>query len=262
MITATPYFLSRLEGNRLKGTFNSYLSLTYTGVNFLFLAYATATSSLADASRRIRRSSFLIMFSLGSLAISPLLPMHRGVFFAFAILNGMVQACAGSFLQSAVVGLAALFGPELIATMFTGQAVIGVAVSVVQYFAAATSSPKPSTPEQPDAETSSSLSLFAFIFFGLASAYIALVLAAHSYLLRLPAYQSVIGSLGQRNGMIVEEEAEDHEDLENEPFLVQSIELQAPGSISIIRIAKLNTLHNLTVAWVFIVTLVSQPLGQ
>lgn len=250
MITATPYFLSRLSGNQLRGTFGSYFSLSFTGVNFIALAYATVTASPVHSKDRIRHSAFFIIASMVSLAVSPLLPMHRGVFFSFVILNGMLQACAGSFLQSAVVGLAALFGSELIATMFTGQAVVGIVVSTVQYIAAASASPKVPAPSSP----STGLSLFAFIFFGLASGYMVLFLAMHSYLLRLPAYQSVIGSLDQRQGMIVEEEAED---LEDEPFLGRSIELQAPGSVSIVHVAKSNAIYNLTVAWVFIVTLVS-----
>lgn len=52
MITATPYFLSRLEGSSVKGTFSSYLSTAFTIPNLLFLAHATATS------KKVRRVSF------------------------------------------------------------------------------------------------------------------------------------------------------------------------------------------------------------
>ena len=45
LITATPYFVSRLEGSSLKPTFSSYLSTTFTVANFLFLAHATASQS-------------------------------------------------------------------------------------------------------------------------------------------------------------------------------------------------------------------------
>ena len=44
MITATPYFLLRLEGSSLKSTFSSYLSTSFTVANFFFLAHATATT--------------------------------------------------------------------------------------------------------------------------------------------------------------------------------------------------------------------------
>ena len=44
MITATPYFLSRLEGSPMQRAFSSYLSTSFTFANFFFLAHATATS--------------------------------------------------------------------------------------------------------------------------------------------------------------------------------------------------------------------------
>lgn len=44
MITATPYFLSQLEGSPLQHTFPSYMSLTFTASNVGFLAHATATA--------------------------------------------------------------------------------------------------------------------------------------------------------------------------------------------------------------------------
>lgn len=48
MITATPYFLSRLAESPLKSTFSSYLSITFTASSLLFLAHATATSKQVD----------------------------------------------------------------------------------------------------------------------------------------------------------------------------------------------------------------------
>ncbi|KAF8307306.1 hypothetical protein DL93DRAFT_138650 [Clavulina sp. PMI_390] len=83
----------------------------------------------------------------------------------------------------------------------------------------------------------------------------------------MPAYHSVMGSLEQRSGIIVEEEGLDPEgDLEHEPFLPHSAmrtrtsnldELQTPASISIWRIARANIVQNATISWVFIITLVS-----
>ena len=49
LITATPYFLTRLEGSSLKSTFSSYLSTTFTVANFAFLAHATATTKQVRA---------------------------------------------------------------------------------------------------------------------------------------------------------------------------------------------------------------------
>jgi len=44
MITATPYFLSQLEGSSLQHILPSYMSLISTASNFGFLAHATATA--------------------------------------------------------------------------------------------------------------------------------------------------------------------------------------------------------------------------
>lgn len=238
------------------------MSLTYTAANFGTLAYATASLSTADNYTRIRKSSTSILALQALLAISPILPLSGGYFFGFVLLNGILQAAAGAFLQSAVVALAALFGPESLATMFTGQAVVGVAVSAVQYLSAASSTKSRSS----DIEENDDLSVFALVFFGLAGAFMAFVQVSHSYLVRLPAYHAVVTPVAKRRGTIVEEEdpEEDAErDLENEPFLersatlTRSVNLQVPGKLSIKHIAKVNAVYNFTVAWVFIITLVS-----
>lgn len=255
MITATPYFLSRLHGNHLKGTFNSYLSLTYTGVNFLSLAYATATASTSDSNSRIRTSASVIALSNMLLALSPILPIEGLAFFTFAIFNGMLQACAGSFLQSAVVGLTSLFGPGALAAMFTGQAVVGVCVSVVQYASAATSSWFP--PPLSKAAESTNLSIFAFVFFGLASGSMILSITIHSYLRHLPLYHTIVDPVGQQNRTTLRDEVRDGDGLEDEPFLSPGVEPRAPPSIKIRRVAKMNALYNFTLAWDFIVTLAS-----
>lgn len=239
----------------MKGTFNSYLSLTYTGVNFVSLAYATATASVSDSNSRIKTSALFIALSNMLLALSPTLPIDGGAFFAFAIFNGMLQACAGSFLQSAVAGLTALFGPDALAAMFTGQAMVGVCVSAVQYISAATSLRSP--PPHSESEEPEQLSIFAFVFFGLASVCMILSAAIHSYLRRLPLYHAVVDSFKHLNETAVEGEAGHGNATEDEPFLAHSTELEVPASIRIARIARVNALYNFAIAWVFIVTLAS-----
>jgi equilibrative nucleoside transporter 1/2/3 len=44
LITALPFFLSRLSGSPFQETFSSYLSITFLSADFIFLAHATATS--------------------------------------------------------------------------------------------------------------------------------------------------------------------------------------------------------------------------
>jgi solute carrier family 29 (equilibrative nucleoside transporter), member 1/2/3 len=50
LITATPFFLSRLIGSSYSSTFSSYLSTTFTASNFCFLAHATITSKRVSCS--------------------------------------------------------------------------------------------------------------------------------------------------------------------------------------------------------------------
>ncbi len=63
MITAEPYFISRLQRSSIRSTFASYLATTFTLTNFTFLAHATLTSKkvcppFASPSRVfLRRSS-------------------------------------------------------------------------------------------------------------------------------------------------------------------------------------------------------------
>lgn len=44
IITAMPYFLSQLQGSSYRGSFGSYVTSSFTIVNFAVLAFATATS--------------------------------------------------------------------------------------------------------------------------------------------------------------------------------------------------------------------------
>ena len=44
LITAMPFFVSRLSGSRFQGTFSSYLSIAYIVTEFIFTAYAMAIS--------------------------------------------------------------------------------------------------------------------------------------------------------------------------------------------------------------------------
>lgn len=51
LITATPYFLTRLQGSSLKSSFSSYLSVTFTVTNFVALAHATVSAKQVGPTR-------------------------------------------------------------------------------------------------------------------------------------------------------------------------------------------------------------------
>lgn len=270
-MTATPFFLSKLQNEPgLRATFTSYLSVTYMIANFIALTYCTLTSNRADNTARIRASSVVFAVSFCLLAISPALPLSETAFFRFVILNGIIQSCAGSFLATAVIAVAALFGPGTLAVLFTGQGLVGAFIAVVQYISAASSfhadtlAPGPSSRFAPrdSLSESTNVSLYAFAFFGFAAFFTAITVGAHTSLVRTPLYRAVV--LSPRTIKTVtpfepDEEANEDGGLENQPFLSLSIhEDRTPGSdmTSVVELCTINVPFNFAVAWIYVVTLV------
>ncbi|KAG8935879.1 hypothetical protein FRC02_005878 [Tulasnella sp. 418] len=269
IITATPYFLSRLEGSGLKNTFGSYLSSTYNLSGFLALWYATATANMNDFSLTIRSSSFVLVLLLLLMSISPVFSLSPGIFFVFVISNGVLQAIAGALLQTSVVALAALFGPYAIQAVFAGQAAVGVLVSAVQYITTAIAlAAKRKGAEQSPGESERHTSMSAFVFFAASTAFIVLTIAVHSWLVTLPVYKEVVKPFeAAKAGFIVEEEEEDISDqpgpeqaevTDEERHLI-GVQVQVGDRVSAIKVAKMNWMYNVAVAYVFIVTLAVFP---
>jgi solute carrier family 29 (equilibrative nucleoside transporter), member 1/2/3 len=206
---------------------------------------------------------FLIVIMLFLLATSPILPLEGGFFFFFVIFNSMIQASAGSYLQTAVAGLGALFGPQILQYAFTGQAAVGVIVSVVQYISLAVSlggdNFQDGTSAIQNEISKTSLSSSAFIFFGIATGYMILSLAAHALLIRMPAYLAIIKPFEQPREVLGEEEPSDNflDQSENQPFLSGIIDVQFPRKGNIWEVANMNIVYNIAVAYAFVVTLVS-----
>ncbi|KDQ15791.1 hypothetical protein BOTBODRAFT_130479 [Botryobasidium botryosum FD-172 SS1] len=189
MSTASPYFLERLEGSRLQAPFVSYLSLTYTVTAFIYLAHATITTREASPSQRLR-------YSLGVLApINLLLTLSPGLgfgptgLFAFVMLIAALQGAALSYLRAAIVAVASAFGPSAVQAVMSGESVIGVLVSAVQYFTAAAAE------LGGDTAVGSGTKLAAFLSFGLSTACLASALAAHAWMMGVPSYRSAIQAL-------------------------------------------------------------------
>lgn len=251
IITATPFFLSRLEGSSLKSTFSSYLSTSFTVANFFVLAHATVTSHHTTATRR----AFLAIFWLTALTLaftlSTFVHMPPGWFFSFVLLNGIAQAAAGSYLQTSVIAVASLFGSTAIQSMMSGQAAVGVAVSCVQVISAAASVRKaPSSVMDESVPEESS----AFAFFSLSTAFLVLSAASYAWLIRLPAYKAVMTQCNRIDKVT-------HGD---EPLSEEVVSRDTLGSKyeQIRRVIKANTVYNFAVAYVFIITLVRRLVGS
>ncbi|CCM03372.1 uncharacterized protein FIBRA_05502 [Fibroporia radiculosa] len=253
MITATPYFLSRLEGSSLKSSFSSYLSTTFMVSNFSFLAHATATAQQSSNSRRVLWSLAALAILCATLTLSTWMHPSPGLFFAFVLLNGMLQAAAGSYLQTAVVAVASLFGHKAMQAVMSGQAAVGVVVSGVQVLSAAASMRNASPSPAPSLEASASRTpeeVSASLFLGLSTIFLIITQGVHMWMMSLPAYKTLSSSRA------ISRISEPHS-LDETQILTSetSVHKSLSGKTQIVRMAKLNLPYNFAVAYVFAITL-------
>jgi solute carrier family 29 (equilibrative nucleoside transporter), member 1/2/3 len=187
------------------------------------------------------------------LTLSTFFRLPEGVFATTTIVTGITLAATGSYLQTSVIAIASLFGPTVIQSMLSGQAVVAVTLSAVQLISATTSL-RASEVGLPDgvAETKS-----ARLFFGISTTFLIMCGAANVWMTRLPSYRAVVpcdapwirrqrtlsGSdspiLGRRSASVHTQDSKaiwDH----------------------VISVTRRNIIYELAVAYVFMVTLVSR----
>ncbi|KAI0080672.1 hypothetical protein K474DRAFT_1589283 [Panus rudis PR-1116 ss-1] len=257
LITASPFFLARLEGSPFKGTFNSYLSTSFTVSNFVFLAHATVSSKQTSNARRGLLSMLWLTLLNFMLTVSTFIHAKPGLFFSFVLLNGIAQAAAGSYLQTAVVAVASLFGPNAMQSVMSGQAAVGVALSAIQVISAASSIRGKAPPASPQSVPSEPEEQSAFAFFGISTVFLLFSAAAHAWLVRLPAYKSLTSQVQHAHAVTggVGDSAESANLLSGHSALASNSEKRK----QILRVAKGNIVYNLAVAYVFLVTLAVFP---
>ncbi|TDL29058.1 hypothetical protein BD410DRAFT_757726 [Rickenella mellea] len=258
MITATPYFLSRLAGSPLKNTFSSYLSITFTASNFGFLAHATITAKQSNSSRRVFLGTSHIAVLTLLLTLSTYTHLPPSTFFTLTLLNGTLQAAAGSYLQTAVVAIASLFGPPAMQAVMSGQAAVGVVVSAVQLLSAVASvrAAKAAKVLGEEYDEGKAEERAAFLFFALSTLFLVATMGAQAYLVRMPAYRRVvqpvesakIGEEEERTGLIAGRGDGGRSEVE---------EQDEKGRIW--RVAKANVIYEVAVFYVFVVTLAVFP---
>ncbi|KAJ3514880.1 hypothetical protein NLJ89_g2103 [Agrocybe chaxingu] len=265
VITAMPFFLSRLSSSPLHSTFGSYLTTTFTVSNFVFLAHATLTSKESSPSRQTRSSIIWLTILNFFLTLSTFFVPSPGVFFAFVLFNGIAQACAGAYLQTSVIAVASRFGPPAVQAMMSGQAAVAVAVSGVQVISAAASvmGKTRSYASDGSAEERS-----AFMFFALSTLFLIASAAANTWMVRMAVYQHIAASLEKPLKKSLTEDA--HEDerrglISDHPHGDSMSDMKS----NTIRIAKANITYEVAVAYVFMVTLdvtfarlLASPSGQ
>lgn len=174
-----------------------------------------------------------------------------GAFFAFVLLNGAIQAAAGSYLQTSVIAVASLFGPTALQAMMSGQAAAAVAVSSVQLVSTAvflwgkTKDSVDVALKEGSAEERS-----AFVFFTLSTLFLLGCAVAHAWLARMPIYKTIAAPLEQHKSTI---EGFPHE---RQPLTSAGRTEFSDGKARMFRIAKTNVTYHIAVAYVFVVTLV------
>ncbi|KIJ32362.1 hypothetical protein M422DRAFT_184605 [Sphaerobolus stellatus SS14] len=256
IITAMPYFRSRLEGSVLQSSFGSYLTVTFTVANFCFLAHATVNTKNSNSARTTRRTLWIITVLNALFTLTTFTVLSPTLFFFFVILNGILQATAGSYLQSAVMAVASLFGPTTIQSIMSGQAAIGVLVSLIQVLSAVASVKTGGQVVQ--AEDDEAATRAAFLFFGVSTLFMVLAVILHSWLLTIPAYKVVVIPYESMKGVIGQ--AEEREGLVGHSRNVsQSASIKGSKKNHILEVAKLNIEYNFAVAYTFIITLAVFP---
>jgi solute carrier family 29 (equilibrative nucleoside transporter), member 1/2/3 len=122
------------------------------------------------------------------LTMSTFVHLSEGAFVTYTIGTGIVLAAAGAYLQTSVLAMASLFGPTVLQSLMSGQALVAVILSTVQLISA-TSSLHTSNADPADgvAETKS-----ARLFFGIAALFLFLCGVANAWMTRLPSFRAVV----------------------------------------------------------------------
>lgn len=191
---------------------------------------------------------------VGLLTLSTYVHVPAGLFFAFVLLNGIAQAAAGSYLQTAIVAVASLFGPTAMQSVMSGQGAVAVAISLVQAISAYTSVRGQSSSESdnnPVVLTSEPEEQSAFMFFSISTVFLLGSAGAQAWLFRLPSYKAIIGQFNH-NHEAADSGLETSNLAPHSPSATDNKERRS----QIIRVAKTNGIYNFAVAYVFIITLV------
>ena len=172
--------------------------------------------------------------------------------FTFVLLNAAAQAMAGAYLHTSVIAVASLFGPPAIQSIMAGQAAVAVVVSGVQVISSAVSvvGKSPTYTSYGSAEEQS-----AFNFLALSTAFLLVIAGVHTWFIRMPVYKLVAASL-ERKSKNQDDPVQGSEDERQELIPSESATLQSDKADVILRVAKINIVYEVAVAYVFLVTLV------
>ncbi|KAF5358774.1 hypothetical protein D9758_008578 [Tetrapyrgos nigripes] len=199
---------------------------------------------------RVTIVSLIVLAGLNVLlTLSTVLTLTPGVFFAFVILNGIAQASFGSYLQNSLMAVASLFGHTAVQSLLSGQAAVAVVVSTVQVLSSIASVSHDASPMEDSSGDGKAEERTAFMFFGLSTLFLLASAGAQRYLVSMPEYQAVAGSLEPRKTV-----GRDHDDADENRSLVSG-DYSSDEKARIWEVAKKNMSFEFAVGYVFVVTL-------
>ena len=192
-----------------------------------------------------------IAFLTCLLTLSTFVNLPEGIFITFILSTGIALAAAGAYLQTSVIAIASLFGPSIIQSLMSGQAIVAVILAAVQLIGAITSLRASKVgPADGVAETNS-----ARLFFGISASFTFVCGTANVWMTRLPSYRAVVPDDEPRTRRRLSISAEFLS-----PVLGGSDTRVTDSKAmwdQILRVAQRNIIYELAVAYVFVITLVS-----
>jgi solute carrier family 29 (equilibrative nucleoside transporter), member 1/2/3 len=155
---------------------------------------------------------------------------------------------AGGYLQTSVIAVGSLFGPPAIQSMMAGQAAVAVVVSGVQVISSALSVVgKPRTYISDGSAEEQS----AFIFLSLSTVFLIISAGVHTWFIRMPIYKLVVASLESKP-----KNQDDSVQEELRELIPSGSATLQSDKANVIRVAKINIVYEVAIAYVFLVTLV------
>jgi len=185
------------------------------------------------------------------LQLSTFVTVSSGVLFAFVLVVAVSMCIAAATLQTAGLALASLFGSDAVQAVISGQAAVGVVVSLARLLSTVASLDT-SPPRSDESETNDWSSTF---FFGFSTLFSLCTLEAYWRIARTKEYKQIMSSAVLSPNL----------DNEARPLIdgpPSSDSLELPEELldepmKPVKMLLLNKYLNFAVACVFIVTLVS-----
>ncbi|KAG6330474.1 hypothetical protein ID866_8615 [Astraeus odoratus] len=262
VINATSFFISRLVGNPMRATFSSYQSSVFTVTGLVFQAYCTVTSKQSSPSRRVFWSTATIAFFIFLLFLSTLVRVDPSTFFISVLFSSFCMSAAGAYQATAVYAGAALLGGSCMQATLSGQAAVGVVVSIVELIGTAISvwgtSPEVIAAFVADGTVGDGQAeeLAARIFFGLSVLFMALTFVAYVWLTKQPLYQLTVGHLEPND----KESCGANDGEECSELASSGLGLpQADSLLDVLRVFRSNFSFMFSATYVYVITLAIFP---